>query len=1130
MVAFIKRPNRIGILIVALLVYATIAPARSAQVQRITGLSNWTIFIDQGHSQFENMGVFGYSESEKVLRVGFALRDYLLKYTDIQAVYLARNNDQENVTLTARVDRANSLGVDFYLSIHSDAGAPEVNRTLMLYGGWNNNGVTIEKTPQGGAAFGALKNVHLPGAMRIPTTGNFADRVFLQGNIPTHTSQFPFLFVNRVSQMASLLSEAGFHTNPTQNQRNMNAEWKKLEALAALWSILEFHNLQKPAIGVATGFIRDIETNRPLNGITVTIGNQTYVTDSFESLFHRFTNDPSLLSNGFFFIENLEPLSTVNVVFSSDYFQPLDTSLVIASNPNGNIAQNLSFLDVFLTSTKAPVVERVLPAGQLTGLVPGTPVSIRFSRKMNQQSVLDAIRITPNAALSYSWTDEFTLVINTAQLNYVTNYELRIDGSIARGLLTGQLLDGDNNGLEGGDFVISFTTAEQDNTPAMLVDSWPTEKEPARVLRPIIRLVYNEPVLEAGIGAQTITLAPANGGAPVPGVIRHSIVNGRSVLQFFPTQDLNPSLVYKVHVAAGLSDAFNNLTEAFTFNFYLIEQAITQKTTIDAFDAGIVSWWNPQQAGQTAGIVTELTGRFHNISTVNHTTGSTGSMRLDYAWMEGFAGTPYIRQHIPAGAPQNTIRFTNSDVLQVFVFGDGSGNELRLMIRDGLNHLEGSAWIPINWVGWKLVSWDLSRDPVFGWVNGNGILEGSNFFIDGFHLRHAPGANLRGSIFFDDLRHVKRSPPNFPTTLLEGFETYENFTTDLLPWRTADVHAQPTNYPVGFIFPGAGTPFAFKVMNPALTTPEPIVENHPPVDGAKYLIAMAGQTGTVNNKWLISRQIRATENSVLRFFAKSKTSPRGLEQFRVLVSVDNNQAFSFNPASFILKSPGNHVEAPPEWTPFSYFLGRYAGQVIRIAIQYVSDDGYMLMLDQVEVLRQTPVLASITPVENVSVAFGTPESTVLSELQPSTTILDSFGNSHLVALTWSIAGYNPALEGNYTATGTFVLPALVAQTTPEIPLVVNATVTVRPNVTNIAEPDPSGFRVFPNPARSYITIVSDEIIKRVEVYAMDGRMVLSREPFGNQIRINIQELDLGTYIVRILGNGGWKQSRIQIIK
>lgn len=1187
---------------------------------QITGLNDWTLYIDQGHSQFENMGVFGYSEAEKVLRVGLALREYLLNNTDIEAVYVARQTDQDNISLGARVDQANSLGVDFYYSIHSDAGAPEVNRTLMLYGGWRSNGVTVEKNPQGGAAFGAILNVDLPGAMRIPTSGNFADRVFYQGTVFHHENQWPYLYVNRVSTMASLLSEGGFHTNPTQNQRNMNAEWKKLEALAAFWTILEFHELEKPAIGVAAGYIKDIETLKPLNGINVTIGQKVYVTDTYESLFNRFSKDPNELSNGFYFIEGLEPLTTVDVVFSSDKYQTYQTTLAIASNPQGNIAQNLSFLDVLLTSSLPPVVEWIEPAASFDNLVPGTPIRVKFSRKMNKETVENAISLNPEAELSFSWQNEFNLVISTSLLEYVTDYELTIDGTIAQGLLTGQFLDGDGDGEEGGDFVLQITTSEEDITPPQLVDFSPSENEPARVLRPIIRLHYDEPIIAGSITNAAITLAPANGGENVPGVIHHKVVNSQSVLHFFPTQDLDPSLVYEAHIAAGLSDEFNNLTEAMTLRFYLIEQPVTKLTVIDSFDAGIVNWWHPQQAGQTTGIVTELTGRFHDIGVVNHTTTSTGSMRLDYAWIEDFAGTPYIRQYLPPTASQNNNRFNIDDVLQVFVFGDGSGNELRLMIRDGKNELEGSIWIPVNWVGWKLISWDLTNDPVFGWVNGNGILEGQNFYIDGFHLRYTNGAALQGSIYFDDLRFVKRSPPDFPTTLFESFEDFEDFSTDLFPWKTVDVQGLITYHPAGFTFPGSGTPYAFKVMNPALTS-GPIIDNHPPVDGDKYLIAMMSQT-IGDNKWLISPQIKATENSLLKFYAKSISDQWGLERFRVLVMADNNPVFSFNPAAFYLISHGDYIEAPLDWTQYSFFLGDYAGQVIRFAIQYVSHDSYMFMLDKVEVVQQVATIASINPVDDISVAYGTSESIALSELEPSTRIIDSFGNSHLVALSWTIAGYNHLTAGNYDATGAFALPQGVSQTDPETPLQVTATVTVRrpflvnikpvgsvqvafgtpiedvimvlpattilytsyaplditveldwtvanydaftpgdyiatgtfdlpeeldqPSTplelkvttivtvmqddTSIGEADLAGILLYPNPARDMITITSPDVIKMVQIFSIDGKIILRKEPLDRTCQIGLMGLDQGIYLVRIVAGADVFQKLLHIIR
>lgn len=1123
---FTKNMAQIKLKAVWMLVFASTWLAAPAQKQ-VTGLNNWTIFIDQGHSQFENMGVFNYSEAEKVLRVGHALRDYLLNYTDIKAVYLARQTDQDNVTLTARVDQANTLGVDFYYSIHSDAGSPEVNSTLMLYGGWNSNGLTVEKTPQGGAAFGNLLNIDLTEAMRIPSRGNFADRIFYQGNINHHTNQFPFLFVNRVTQMASLLSEAGFHTNPTQNQRNMNAEWKKLEALAAFWSILGFHNTEKPAIGVATGFIRDIETLKPLNGIKVTIGNKVYITDTFQSLFHRFSNDPNQLSNGFYFIENLEPLSTVNVVFSSDKYQTHETSLVIASDPKKNILHNISFLDVLLTSTVPPVVESVETATPADNFVPGSKITIRFSRKMNQQNFINAINISPSANIDIWWADEFTLVVNTHHLAYLTNYIIEINGAVAQGSLTGQYLDGNGDGLEGGDFVFEVTTSAQDIIPPQLIEFSPSENEPSRVLRPIIRLVYDEPIIAEGIGPNTITIVPEGGGNNVQGSIHHTIVNARSVLHFFPSHDLNPSLSYSVKVAEGLADSRGNHTHAKTFKFYMINQPITHLTIIDSFDAGIVNWWHPHQAGQTTGIISEQTARSHDINLVNHTTSSTGSMRLNYAWAEGFDGTPYIRLHIPATASQNTIRFNSTDVLQVHVFGDGSGNQFRLMIRDGLNQLEGSEWFTLDWIGWKLVSWNLANDPVFGWVNGNGILEGQNFYIDGFHLRFTPGANTQGTIYFDDLRFVRRSAPQFPTALSESFEKFVDFSTDLFPWKTIDVQKGETVHPIGFTFPGAGTPFAFKVMHPGMTT-EPIIDNHPPANGIKYLFAMASKTPP-DNKWLISPQIRAANNTHLRFFARSISQQWGLERFRVLVLTDNNAVFDFNPGAFIQLSQNNYLEAPSTWTQFSYSLGSFAGQTIRVAIQYVSNDSYLFMLDHIEVKQMVAQITSITPVDNVSVTFGTTMANVLNELPLSTTITDSFGNTHLVSLTWIIDGYDPFKPGNYLATATFVLPVSVNQSTPPTPLIVTATVTVRPDATNIPHINSPGITLFPNPARNHINIFSGNIIIKAELHGMDGKLIWVNEPAEKQIRLNINGLDQGMYLMRILDNNGWSQIKFQKI-
>lgn len=88
-------------------------------------------------------------------------------------------------------------------------------------------------------------------------------------------------------------------------------------------------------------------------------------------------------------------------------------------------------------------------------------------------------------------------------------------------------------------------------------------------------------------------------------------------------------------------------------------------------------------------------------------------------------------------------------------------------------------------------------------------------------------------------------------------------------------------------------------------------------------------------------------------------------------------------------------------------------------------------------------IESITPVDNVSVAYGTDETAAIAALADSTTITDSEDNNHTVNLSWTITGYSGTTPGDYTAAGTFALPEGVNQTDPETALEVTATVTVQ---------------------------------------------------------------------------------------
>ena len=986
--------------------------------------------------------------------------------------------------------------------------------------------------------------------------------------------------------MASLLSEAGFHTNPTQQMRNLNAEWKVLEALSAYRSFLEWHDIDRPAIGVATGIITDLETGRPLNDVTVTIGDQVYVTDGWESLFYQYSNNPDQLRNGFYFIQDLEPLDTVEVTFEKENYQTIVVDLFIESNPNGLTEENLSFLDPQMLSLTPPVVVDVQPEGALDDLIPGTPLLITFSRIMNQESVEEAFSIEPEAEVSFSWNDGFTLNVNTSQLEYLQTYTFTIDGNIAQNLYTEQFLDGDGDGEEGGNFVQEITMSDEDTDPPALLEYWPSESIPARQLRPVIRLLYDEEIIEESISENAIIVTGTYADVAVPGVVHHKVVNEQSVLHFFPTADMSPGLAYTVTVQEGLSDMFDNLTEEIQFQFYILDQPITETTVIDNFNTGIVSWWHPDQAGQTLGIIPELTNRTHNTNVVNHSVGSTGSMKLSYGWDMDYTGLPYIRQYLPPTAPQNSIRFNIDDVLQVYVFGDGSHNEFRMVIRDGANQLEAHQWITINWIGWKLISWDLSNDPVYGWVNGNGVLDGSNFYMDGFHLRYADGAATAGALYFDHLHFVKREEVQYPTELFENWELYEDFTTNLFPWITIDVDGDITWNPSGFTFPGSGEPYAFKIMNPVETTP-PINNDHPPVDGSKYLIAMMSQAQD-ENKWLISPQLLATETSELSFFARSiDVTNFGPERFRVYISTDDNDTFEFDSDNFTLISEGEFVEAPFDWTEFSYYLGSWAGEVIRFAIQYVSHDDYMLMLDRFEVASaQTYMLTLGAEPEEGGQVSGEGEYAAGQEVQVTATpatgwTFDSWtDNENNELSTQASYTFNmPADDFNLTANFSKMSYSLTLFIEPENSGTVEGAgsyfyeeeVTVlavanenyvfenwtdrdlnvmstnaeytfsMPSInyqltanftpgTGIADLLEGTIKVYPNPSRSNLYISSPELISYVVLTDMSGRIVYSSKQHNYELIIHTGDLDDGFYILQIHLNDRIFNTRIQILK
>ena len=737
---------------------ALLALPATAHAQEVTGLAGWDLFLDPGHSQTENQGIYGYSEAEKVLRVSLALREMLLERTDIDTVYTSRTSDTQQVSLSQRTDRANALAADFFHSIHSNAGGASTNNLLMLYGGWRNGGETVEKTPEGGGRMGAEYLAVQQEAMRLPVAGqgNYADRTFYLGFPDTHDRQYPYLFVNRTSAMASVLSESGFHTNPRQNTLNMNDDWKRLEAQSFYWGILDWHGIPRSTHRIATGIVTDAESGRPINGATVTVDGRTYTTDTYESLFNRYSNDPDELANGFYYLEDVSA-GTHTVTVEAEGYAPATAEVTMRDT-------TFTFADVALVSVVPPVVTASRPEAGEDGFPVNGEVRLTFSRPLDPATAAPAFSLVPTAGgdpVAGSVALEsggYDLVFTPdALLEARTDYTLTLAGTAST--VSGSPLDGDGDGTGGDDFVLTFVSSFPDVAAPRLASGDPAPNSRGAELRPVVTVAFDERVVASTLDGR-VTLEAAEGVA-VPGTatveeagVVGEVPDPRTTVSFVPDGPLAPDATYRFAIEPGVEDVFGNASAAryaYTFRTGAGDPSVV---VLDDFEGTSVAddWWLPAQSGSTVGYVADSTSAA--ASERAYPLGGDASMRIDYGWQEG-EPSYLVRQYLGGGAPRATL-FDDSQTLRARVFGDGTGVLFRFAVDDGTSgggH-EVSPWTPVDWYGWRTVTWDLDADGFGTWI-GNGAWDApSDLRVDSIQLGYDGAGPRFGEVYVDDLALV----------------------------------------------------------------------------------------------------------------------------------------------------------------------------------------------------------------------------------------------------------------------------------------------------------------------------------------------------------------------------------------
>jgi hypothetical protein len=337
-------------------------------------------------------------------------------------------------------------------------------------------------------------------------------------------------------------------------------------------------------------------------------------------------------------------------------------------------------------------------------------------------------------------------------------------------------------------------------------------------------------------------------------------------------------------------------------------------------------------------------------------------------------------------------------------------------------------------------------------------------------------------------------------------------------------------------------------------------------------------------KWLISPQFKPAAGSMLSLFARSVSEAQP-ERMKVYYLFDSNESFSFDPARFNQLSAGEFSEVPADWKRFGYFLGTHAGKPMRIAIQYVSEEGSMLLLDKIGVSdaqKYTLSLAAI-PSDKGSVTgaaqyyegqqvslnaspvsgfrfkhWAAADGTVLSTTAAYTFLMpdaDYSLTAHFEPMVYNLTLKTDPVNagtlkgaGGYTfneqvtieaeaATG-YAFVRWINRDADEVSR--NAVYTfgmparsfeltaVFQDVTGIADEISRSFKVYPNPVRNLLTIESPVAVSKAAITDMSGRELLISIPVNGVI--DVSGLLPGLYILKLQAGDEFVYTKIKVMK
>ncbi len=734
-----------------LLLALAIVVAQTAHAQ-ITDFTGYKFCIDPGHGGHnpandryvvpETGTEFWESESnfQKALRL-----DTLLTARGAWVILTRYTNDypsDDEPSLTARWTLANTNNVNWFHSIHSNATGwatnTTVNYTLMLV---KEDIATRQPAFPEAVTMSNTIGPSIQSKIRnqVRSTWTYLDYTFYGG--PSGGFN---LGVLKGLVMPGELSEGSFHDYFPETRRLMNHKYCKMEAYAIRNAFMQYFEVPADTLGIIAGIQSDVVTTNPVNFTQVRLlpVNRVVTGDSY--------------NNGFYMFDGLA---------AGTYTVRFETPGYVADSVQVTLGTGATlFADRTLTSQANPAVVLASPVNNDTTVLVTSPVALTFSKPMDTASVRTAFSITPSMPGKLQWTNSNGTLTFTPSVYFTpwVTYQVRID-TMARSA-SGQAFDGNGDGIAGDPYVLTFTTKYVDIFPPAVAYTSPDTISGAPVPTPVVNITFDEPLNQTTVNTSNLLIQEIGGSLQYK-TLEYAEENGRGAVTMHMPNGLKAGYSYRVRVSR-VADLLGNtipVAASLLWDFPIAAGTYTN-ALIDSVEPGTTGFVAPLDPADQAGLDSLVVGT-SSARKVGIVTGNAGSLSVRCVWDPGVTSWG-VRIPLDTASSGGRVRFQKTGtLLRAYIYGDGGESQVRFLIADSVeafpvrtpDHIEASRWLPIDWVGWRALHWDLEADSL-GTGTGNGLLEGM-LRLDGVEFRYVPGTSLTTmQVYLDQIEQIERIP------------------------------------------------------------------------------------------------------------------------------------------------------------------------------------------------------------------------------------------------------------------------------------------------------------------------------------------------------------------------------------